>query len=1005
MPELDRQRARIQEDLRGIVSGQVRCDPLFCQLYATDGSIFEVVPIGVVCPSSVSDVVACVQYARETGIPIVARGAGSGTAGGALGGGLILDFSRNMRRLIELGDHAVRVQAGITLERLNSQLRQRRRWLPINRASESIGTIGGAIATDASGRYASRYGSVRRYVRKMQVVLADGQVIEVSGGLRPVSQIGSPSTGTGRFIWSDVRTLLASYQAAIVEEQSIPLISYGGYRVRNAINCASTVDEPVIDPVSLLVGSEGTLGLVTEVELGFAELPVYAGATLILFEGFEQAAEAAVRILEADPVACELIDNRQLVLAREDDARLAALIPAGAQAAVLVEYLGKSPEEIEDLSARLDALLKKLGFNRRFLRHFTELIDSGVRELESIRRLARPVQPAFYRSPGARLPVVFLEDAAAPADKLPRLLTRLFQVLQGFEVTAALYCSMSTGKVHLAPLIDLTDKEEVRRLPLLAEKVYELILDARGSITTSGGWGLSRTPFLGYQYPKLREVFRQLKGVFDPTGLLNPGKIVGNETIDWQSLRHFAPGFGGKDEVSLVGKHTPQPGGRPIAAFPNAESWNDLPALQDQLRRCNGCGECRTQSLRLRMCPLFRVLPTEEASPRAKANLLRGLLGGRLPPSVLAEDALRSVADLCFQCHVCTVECPVEVDIPRVVMRLKGAHAAAKGLLLSDWVMARLDRLLALAIRMPRVANWILKNRLMRWLLEKTLGIAQGRKIPPLANSDFLRWASRKRLTRPIRRTAPKVAFFVDLFVNYFDPTLGQLFLSILEHNGIAVYVPERQVQSGLPAITCGALDIARQLASRNLQVLGDAVRQGYHVVTTEPAVALCLKREYPQLLDHPDAALVAANTSDACSYLWALHRRGALQLDFSPLSTTVGYQMPCRLKALRVGSPGESLLRLIPGLKVIHLETGCSGIAGTFGLKATNYRTSLRVGFPLISSLRDPQIQAGTTECSACKIQMEQGTSKPTVHPLKLLACAYGMVDATELLAPRAGG
>jgi Fe-S oxidoreductase len=287
----------------------------------------------------------------------------------------------------------------------------------------------------------------------------------------------------------------------------------------------------------------------------------------------------------------------------------------------------------------------------------------------------------------------------------------------------------------------------------------------------------------------------------------------------------------------------------------------------------------------------------------------------------------------------------------------------------------------------------------MRWLLEKTLGIAQGRKLPRVTSRSFLRRAARRRLTRLPRRGGHKVAYFVDLYANYHDPQLAQALVAVLEHNGVAVYVPPEQMPAGTPAFSCGALDIARRLAEQNVAVLAEAVRQGCQIVTAEPAAALTLVREYPYLLEDDDAHLVAQNTSEACSYLWKMHIQGNLQLDLHPVNVTLGYHTPCRLQALRTGLPGENLLRLIPGVTVHHIERGCSGMAGTFGLKRENYRTSLRVGWGLISRLRDPNIQAGVTECSTCKIQMEQGTSKPTLHPIKLLALAYGLMPEIESL------
>ena len=425
--------------------------------------------------------------------------------------------------------------------------------------------------------------------------------------------------------------------------------------------------------------------------------------------------------------------------------------------------------------------------------------------------------------------------------------------------------------------------------------------------------------------------------------------------------------------------------------------------MSDAVEACNRCGECRTQAPELRMCPIFRFFPGEEASPRAKANLVRGLLAGTLDLSLVTSREFKAVADLCVHCHSCRLECPAGVDVPRLMRECKGAYVAANSRSLADWAMTRLDLLGALGGLVAPAANWALENRQMRWLLEKTLGIAQGRKLPRVASRSFLRRAARRRLTRPSRRGAQKVLYFVDVYANYFDPQLAEAMVAVLEHNGISVYVHPEQKQAGMASIACGALDHARRLAAHNVALLAEAVRQGYHVVATEPAAALCLRHEYPQLLDDDDARLVAANSSEAGSFLWQMHTLGQLQLDLRPLNLSLGYHTPCHLRALQVGSPGENLLGLIPGLRLHHVEAGCSGMAGTFGLQQKNFRSSLRAGRKLIARLRDPDLQAGATECSACKMQMEQGTTKPTLHPVKLLALSYGLMpEIARLLTAR---
>jgi Fe-S oxidoreductase len=380
---------------------------------------------------------------------------------------------------------------------------------------------------------------------------------------------------------------------------------------------------------------------------------------------------------------------------------------------------------------------------------------------------------------------------------------------------------------------------------------------------------------------------------------------------------------------------------------------------------------------------------------------MRAILTGQLPLTTITADDFKAVTDLCVNCHMCRLECPASVDIPKLMMEGKGSFVRTNGLSTTDWLMSRIDRLSWLGGLLPPLSNRAIKSAVARWLMEKVLGIARGRKLPRFAARSFLRIAARRRMTRPTRRDVAKVLYFVDTYANYHDPQLAEALVAVLEHNAVAVFVHPGQQASGMSMISLGALAAARKVAAQNVAILAEAVRQGYHVVATEPSAALALKHEYLALLDDDDARLVAANTSEACTFLWRLHQSGKLQLDLRPINAVLGYHMPCHLKALEVGAPGENLLRLIPGLVVDRTENTCSGMAGTFGLKRENYRASLRAGRALIGSLRSRRLQAGTTECSSCKIQMEQGAGKPTIHPVKLLALAYGLMpEISDLLS-----
>ncbi len=982
MEQFEAQRDIILDDLRGLVRGEVLGDPVYRQLYTSDGSIFEIRPLAIVRPRNTADIVASVQYASEKGIPIHARGSGSGVAGESLGPGLVLDFSKFLRRVLYADGERVRVQPGVVLERLNTQLHRAGRIFGPDPSNSQVTTIGSVLAINAAGSRWPRYGTASENVSSVQVVTAQGEVMEF--GREPMPEPGAAANESGKQgLVRHLADLFRRHAERITEHSPKAPMHRCGY------NLAGVHADGTLDLARLICGSEGTLALISEATLQTAPLPRHPGVALLLFDSIDKAARAVQKILPHHPTACDLMDRRHLSLARETEVRFDLLIPNQTEAVLLVEQEGA---DSNDTRTRLRELVEDVRDTHRLA--FDARLAFDPQDFELFWRLATKIQPALFQVRGPARPVPVVEDIAVPPEILPDFLIRVQNVLKRHQVTASLFSHAAQGQLHVQPFLDVFDASDIIRMRRLAEDMYEEVFQAGGTISGEHGIGLARTAYIRRQAGPLYEVFRELKHVFDPRNLLNPGRILG-------------------DDPDLLTRHLRRPLGPSLpdtgtSVDAGAPQMRDLVELQldwhpsevaAPAADCNRCGTCRTQSPDARMCPLFRIAPSEEASPRAKANLICGLLSGQLELTTLTNDQFKQVADLCYYCHMCRLECPAHVDIPRLVRESKGAYVAANGLSLPDWIMTRLDTIDALAGLVSPAANWALSNRVMRWLGEKTLGIAQGRKLPRVVSRPYLRRAARRRLTRPSRRTESKAAYFVDLYANYHDPQLAEALVAVLAHNGVSVYVPPGQRQAGMPAIACGALDRARRLARRNVIVFAEAVRQGYHVVATEPAAALCLTREYPQLFDDEDARLVAANSSEVCTFLWRMHREGRLRLDFKPVHASLGYHTPCHLAALRVGTPGENLLRLIPGLRVQHLEDGCSGMAGTFGLQHRNYRTSLRAGWRLISRLRDPAIQAGATECSTCKVQMEQGTTKPTVHPLKVLALAYGLMPEVEKL------
>jgi len=987
---MDEQRTRIQDDLRGLIAGEIRCDEVFLQLYSSDASLYQIRPLGIVRPRSAADVAACVKYASENSIPIHARGAGTGLAGESLGPGLVLDFSSHFRRILDVGADWVRVQPGVVHERLNAFLKPQGRLFGPDPAMSNVTTMGSVIALDAAGSHWLRYGSARSNVMNLKLVLADGSEMD-AGRERLIDGASYDADPIKRELINRLVEVLRRNADLITAHQPKSLVNHAGYAL------ADVLGEDWLDLPRLLAGSEGTLALITELTVATEPLPKHLGTTLLFFDRLESAARAVEEVLQFNPCACDLMDRRHLSLARESDVRYDLMIPGTAEALLLVELEGNEPLELRE---RMRQLTDRVRRRKRLA--FESRAAFSRDDMELAWRLAQKVVPTLYRLKGSTRAVPIVEDIAIPPPALPEFLLEMQNVLKRHQVTASLFGHAGHGQLHIRPFLDLNDPEHIHTMSALANDLYEAVFRVGGTISGEHGDGLSRTQFVQRQYGELYSVFREVKAIFDPQNLLNPGKVINDATdLMTQNLRPPLP-------PEALAPPTPEEEAPVDPAPPKLVTlelqWSTL-EMAEVATNCNGCGACRAQDPSVRMCPIFRFAPSEEASPRAKANLIRGVLTGQLDQQTLASDEFKAVADLCVNCKMCRQECPAGVDIPKLMIEGKAQYVALNGQGFHEWALSQLDLFGSLGGLVSPFANWAIRNRQARWVIEKVLGIAQRRKLPRFAARNFMRRATRRRLTQATRRSGRKVLYFVDTYANFNDPQLAEALVAVMEHNGIAVYVHPDQRASGMAMVSRGAIDAARKVATDNVRILAESVRQGYTIVASEPSAALCLSQEYPLLLDDDDTQLVAQNTTEACHFLWQLHLTGKLQLDFKPVNASVGYHQPCHQKALSSGSPGENLLRLIPGLAVQRVERGCSGMAGTYGLAQKNYRNSLRAGWGLISAVRDGDFQAGATECTACKMQMEQGATKPTIHPIKLLALAYGvMPEIASLLTAHSG-
>ena len=1022
MPLTVAQQTRLRDDLRGLIKGDVRCDEVTQQLYATDASVLQARPICIVYPKNTKDVIAAVQYAAEKKIPIHTRGAGTSLTGESLGEGITLVFSRYMRRILNTGNNHITVQPGLLYRRLNGTLDQNQNRLfgPLagNPSATSPGSI---LARNGAGLHYLRYGLPSDHLVSMTVVLANGDMLKLDRNslIQPAPRLSQSDSGVvlaqeiaygKEYVYAGKIAHILNHRTSeqLAESAKQLPVNRAGYAEHAVLKGKSA---KYVDLARLFTGSEGTLGITVKATLKTVSLPQRKSAAAFFFRSIFSAVEAVSAILPLRPVLCELIDRRQLSMVRDWDARYQYLIPDEAEAALLVELDAGTLEEPmspDECRYRLKHLIDLVQTKEQLCTHALRInTENDFQLFDEVIRRSELVLGRMHRSIQA---VPLFDDVAVLTGTMNNVISDLFTLFHRHKITASLSGHAGQGHLRIHPLLDFAQPDTKSILRPLAEEVYATILHHGGTISSEWGTGLLKSQFVPQQFPHLISLFRQIKETFDPLYVLNPGKVIPQETHWTAYFRHG---------LEKRGQTPPNLSGASGSRFVKRKQQDESPPNQVEIQlkwepayvfesayRCNGCGECLRHDQQSRICPFSRGATTIEYVPRTKADLLRGILEHDIDLETLISAGAKKIADSCFHCRMCDIECPSQVDVNVLAFRIKAAYVAAHGLPLHDLIVSRLDTVLNLLTHASGLFNAAMRNRLMRWILEKTLQIPQRRPVPALARLSYLNRMRRSLLRHRLssNQTAkPRVALFVDTHINYFDPQLAELAVQVLEHTGFSVHVPLHLHPSGCGSFAVGHAYRAEWLARYNIVQMLELIQLGYKIITIEPYSASCLTKDYRHLADDTESELMSENVIDFCSFLEQYHCADKLRQDFLPLPYCVGYHAPCCGLALSTSivadtMPAERLLRLIPDLEVRRIECGCCGMGGLWGFHQGHYRQSLQIGTSLFRALRLPEIVFGVSDCGACCLQMAYGSKKRAYHPIRLLAVSYGLLPLAAL-------
>jgi FAD/FMN-containing dehydrogenase/Fe-S oxidoreductase len=972
------QYAALASDLRERVVGEVQFDEYAQILYATDGSIYQAKPAGVVQPTDVEDVRATVEVAAKYDVPLLPRGAGSSLGGQTVGPGcIVLDFTRYMDEILAVDPENKRatVQPGLVQDHLEDHLEQYGLKFAPDPASSNRSTLGGGIGNNSTGAHSVRYGITDAYTDELKIILADGSMIhtrEVVLDSEEYEEIVSKDDREAH-IYETVRGLVEDHQEEIEAKYPNLKRSVSGYNLDRVIY-ENDDGEEVINLSKLLVGAEGTLGIIVEATLDLVTIPDETALALYFFEDLVETMEAVPEALEFPVSAVELMDDEVFRLARESDgyAKYAKPISENAKAALMLEW---DDELVDDFEAAIADTTEHFVENGDAFDVLEAYTEDDQADIWKLRKAAIPLLMSLEGDPK---PYPFIEDATVPPEELAEYVQSFEDILDDHGTSAAYFAHAGSGTLHIRPILNLKEEGGIEKMHSITDDVTDLVVEHHGAFSGEHGDGMARTEFNPKMYgDELWGAFKEVKTAFDPDWRMNPGNVVYRD----------GPEDPGPDSSRGVGADMRE-NLRYGADYQSLEPQTDLDfddegGFSHLVELCNGCGTCR-QTDTDTMCPTYRASKEEIQTTRGRANMLRAAISGELDEEEIHSDRFQEeVLDLCVGCKGCKSDCPTGVDMAKLKTEVKHQHHQEHGSSLREKVFGDIDRFSALGSKLAPLSNIGTKLPGARVVMEKVLGIARDRQLPTFKSTSLEEWFEARGGAAVSEAEADaKVVLFPDTFTNYNYPEPGKAAVEVLETAGVHVEIPDDLAPSGRAAFSMGFLDKVRERAQHNVDVLRSYVDEGYSVVFIEPSDAVMFQDEYLDVLDGKDVELVSGAAYGILEYMDVAGLDDNLAFDASGEMLT--YHGHCNQKATNKDHHAVGVLRRA-GYDVDPLDSGCCGMAGSFGYEAEHYDISQAIGRILFRQVEQSPGKEVVAPGASCRSQLgdREGKSKPP-HPIE---------------------